>query len=837
MRAFIRKLNWLLARRRKEAELREELAFHLEEEAEELAERGLGVAEARNAARRDFGNSGLVAEDTRAAWGWRWTEELAQDVRYAMRAMRASRTFTALALVSLALGIGANTAIFSFLDAILLRRLPAADPESLVLLRMHMRQSEVHGMEYHDGSFKTAGGGFTNATFAYPAFELFRNSGVFASVFCYQSAGGLNVSIGGDARIADGEYVSGEYFHGLGIRAASGRLLEEADDRAGAAPVVVAGFGFANARLGGVATVVGRQIRIDGIVFTVVGVAPAEFFGADPAAAPELYVPMHANLLLDAQNSYSPPAGRYADPNVEWLNVMARLRPGGTPAQAQAVLSGPFSEWMRTVNTRRNRANLPTLLVEPGAGGLDGLRREYRKPLALLLGVTGLILVLACANIANLLLARAAARRREMAIRLSVGAGRRRVIRQLLTESVLLALAGSAAGIGLAIWGMRSITALLADGREGFTLHAALNWHVLAAAAALAVVTGVFFGLAPALEATRVDLVTALKQSRTGGAAGHSRFGLGRALMVAQMGIALLVLVLAGLMVRTLGNLESVRLGFDREHVLTFHLNPAQTGHKGAEMTAFYEELRRRLAELPGVQAASLSVLPMIGSGQAMTMVSTGKEEAKATLIQTVGPDFFRTMQIPILLGRGIEDRDRAGAPYTAVVSDGFAREHFGQRNPVGEHLRFSECERCEIEIVGVAANARYGSLRDEAGPVVYLPYGQAAFGPVEAMYYELRTAGNPLAYEREAREIVRRADPGLPVADVRTQTARIDGTIRQSITFARLCAAFALLALAIACVGLYGTVAYRVARRTGEIEHPHGAGRAARAGCLHGAA
>jgi predicted permease len=601
-----RKLIWLLNRRR-EADLEAELRFHLEEEATEREDAGLARAAARVAARRDFGNLATVAEDTRTAWSWRFLDEFFQDLRYAARALAANRAFTTLAMLSLALGIGANTAIFSFMDAILLRSLPVAAPQSLVILRMHTQKAEVHGMDFHDGSFLDPATGFTNATFSYPAFELFhRDDRFFSAVFGYQSTSQLTVAVRGQAQVVDGEYVTGDYFRGLGVPPASGRLIAPDDDRAGAPGLVVVSYAFAENRLGGAAAAPGQSILVKNVPFTVIGVAPPEFFGADPGATPALFFPMHSNLLLDPHNHFSPPAERYLDAGEEWVNVMARLRPGFTPAQVQAALGPAFHQWMAAYNTRRSRDDIPTLLVQPGATGLDGLRRQYSKPLYLLMTLVGLILALACANIANLLLARSAARRREIAVRLSIGAGRFRLIRQLLTESLLLAFAGGALGVALALWGVRLITLLLSDGRDNFTLRAGLNWHVLAAAMALSVLTGVVFGLAPALQTTRVDLSAGLKQSRTGEPRARSffGFGLGRALVVSQIAIALLILIAAGLFIRTLSNLESVQVGFNRENVLTFSLNALQAGHHGPEILPLYEDLRARFA------ASQACVLP-----------------------------------------------------------------------------------------------------------------------------------------------------------------------------------------------------------------------------------
>jgi predicted permease len=814
----LRKLAWLFTRRRREADLDAELRFHLEEETAEAQAAGLAPATARLAACRDLGNLTSVAEHTRAAWSWRWLEELAQDFRYAARAMAAAPAFTALAMLSLALGIGANTAIFSFMDAILVRSLPVADPQSLVLLRTHMREQEFHGSDGHDGNHFDPGG-YTYAIFAYPVFDVFRQDRrFFSSVFAYQNAGRLNVAVNGHAELAGGEYVSGDYFSGLGVPPAAGRLIAPDDDRAGAPAALVVSHAFADARLGGATAAPGQSIRINNLPFTVIGVTPPEFFGADPGAFPDLYFPLHANILLQTGNPARPTSKRYSDPNFEWLNVMARLRPGVTAPVAEAALRPLFHNWMTTINTRRKRDNLPTLLVQPGAAGLDSLRHQFSRPLYLLMTLVLLILALACANIANLLLARSAARRREIAIRLSIGAGRFRLVRQLLTESVLLALAGGAAGLVVAVSGVRFLTLLLSDGRDNFTLRAGLNWHVLAAAIALSVLTGVIFGLAPALQATRVDLTAGLKHSRTGQlpVRGVFRFGLGRILVVSQIAIALLVLVAAGLFVRTLSNLESIELGFNRENILVFGLDAHRAGHPQAEIVPLYERLRDQFAALPGVRAATLSDMSLLGMGFSGTMASDGTEPLHSTGLVAAGRDFFTVMQVPILLGRALDARDRAGV---AVVDERFARAVFGSANPIGRTVHLPSDEgKPAFEVVGVAGDIRYGRLQGNPAPVLYLPFTQPVFGPVTEAVFELRTSGNPLNYVHAVRDIVRRADPNLPLSDIKTQAALIDETISQEIAFARLSTALALLALAIAAVGLYGTVSYNVARRTSEI-------------------
>jgi macrolide transport system ATP-binding/permease protein len=825
------KLRFLLRRDRFERELAEELDFHREMLEVEKMQQGLGHEAAALCAHRQLGNTALAREYSRDAWLIAWLDTLLADMRYALRTMATNKTFNALAILSIALGIGANTAIFSYMDSILLRSLPVPDPESLVVLNWHAGAGERNSvMKAMSGStWEDPRSGVSGGVFPYPAFELFRKyDSVFSAVFAhcrYWQVRKLNVTIGGQADIAAGWNVSGDYFRGLGLVPAAGRLIIPADDGAGAPAVAVVSYGYSQRRFGTAANAVGQPILIDNLPCTVVGVAPPEFFGVDPAAAPDLYLPMHTNELLGAGKQFGFRREDYLSPNYYWIQIIGRLRPGVGVAQAQAALAPVFQQWVAgTAANDQERANLPELVVKEGAGGLDSLRRQYSQPLYLLMVLVGLILALACANVANLLLARASARRREMGLRLSLGAPRLRIVRQLLTESVLLASLGGALGVLLAHWGVRSLAPLLANSGTDLNPRVDLNWHVLGAAAILSVVTGVLFGLAPALQATRVDVMPALKATRAGQMQGTNarRAGMSRTLMLSQIAISLLLLIAAGLFVRTLANLQSIELGFSRENVLLFQLDARKAGHKDPEINAFYGELRRRFSTIPGVREASLSEDSLIEAGTGLPLGVAGAPPNPANRILRVGPAFFRTMQIPILAGRDIEERDQPGSPAVAVINEVFAKANFGNRNPLGQHLilrQAGEEDRLarDMEIVGTSRDARYGGLTRTIPPIVYMPYNQGYPQP-DQMVFALRTSGDPLLYVNSVREMVRQADARVPVSEVRTQAADIDRTINREITFAELCSGFAMLALVIACVGLYGTVSYNVSRRTGEI-------------------
>ena len=826
MTSLFRKVQWWLQRRRKEQELRDELQFHLSEEIDERRAEGMPSDEAMCQARRDLGNATLVKEEARSLWSWILLEQLAQDVRYGLRGMVKNRMFTALAALSLALGIGANTAIYSFMDAILLRSLPVEDPASLVVLKWRARP--VNGasfvMRSTDGLAYKDADSFTAAIFPFPAYARFSEAApaVLSNLFAHKPAGDVNVIVNGQAELTVGEFVSGGYFRGLGVVPAAGRLIHDDDDRAGAEAVAVVSAGYSLRRFGSLDNAIGQQILVNSVPFTVVGVTPSGFFGVDPATVPHVYLAMRATGLLVQQLGDQ----AFIDENYYWVEMMGRLKPGVERSRAQATLAETFVQWVTpTAKNDEQRANLPALRLEQGATGLDSLRREYSKPLFVLLAMVGLILAIACANTANLLLARSAARAREIAVRLSLGAGRWRIVRQLLTESVLLATLSGALGIAFAVLGMRVLTRLLANGREGFTLHAELNWHVLLVTLGLSVLCGVLFGLAPALHATRSALMSRLRDRSVAGSGTWQRVSrprLTRALVVGQIATSLVLLIAAGLFVRTLSNLESISLGFNRDNVLLFDVNAPQAGYPEARVADFYADLTRRLREVPGVRDATLSHASLIRAGRAHGMSIDG-QTVKGVRVLWAGPRFFTTMQIPILRGREITDTDRHGTLAVVVVSEHFARTHLGDRDPIGRQIEIGGSmsvagKPLVFEVVGVAANARYGGLKGNSPPVVYVPFAQVPAPQLGRATYAMRTESAPLNYAGVARRIVHEADGRVPVTDLRTQATDIDQTINQEIVFARLCSAFAILALTIACVGLYATMAYAVARRTNEI-------------------
>jgi predicted permease len=817
---LFRKLRFFLHRDRLEQDLAEEMRHHL---AMKSAEAGDSAA-----AQRQFGNVTSLQEQSRAMWTWTFWEQFVQDLRYGLRMMTANPLFTAMAALSLALGIGANTAIYSFMDAITMRALPVPHPEQLTVIHWQSKEQPAVIESMSGSRHKDARHGNNSPNFPYAAFDLFRGgSDVFSNLFAYAWGGRANTVVGGQAEILDAELVSGGFFGGLGVYPAAGRLILEDDDRFGAPPVAVISYAYWQRRFAASPSAVGQSILVDGTPFIIAGVTPPDFFGVDPGFAPELTIPLHAGpWLAPKPDEYRK---RFLNKEFYWVEMMGRLRPGVSIRQAQARLASQFHEFVTgTAATAKQRVDMPVLWLEEGASGLDSLRREYAQPVYVLMAMVGLILAIACANIANLLLARATGRRREIAVRLSLGASRFRVVRQLLTESLLLSILGGALGVLVAVWGIRSITWLLANGRENFTLHAAIDWPVLSFTFALAVACGLLFGLAPAWQGTRVNLTPGLKEARASAPRGRLRhagirIGLSHVLVVSQIAISLLLVVAAGLFLRTLANLHSIQAGFNRENLLLFSLNARPAGYKGAPLARFYGNLRDRFRNIPGVWNVTFSTYPLAAgywNDTSLNIPGLAKGAGEQPTTCRLGTDqsFLTTMQIPILLGRDIQERDLE-SPRVAVVNEKFAKKYFAGENPVGRHIGIGDATSpADIEIVGVAKNSVYNSIKEtETQPVAYVPYTQDV-DDLRGVVFELRAASDPLALVGTVRQIVRQASPAVPVSDVTTQARTIDQTISQERTFAGLCGCFAVLALLIAGVGLYGSVAYSVERRTGEI-------------------
>ena len=828
MSDLFRRLAWWRPRLREE-ELREELEFHLAEEAAEREDDGVSSEEARRRAHIDLGNTQLIREDVRTLWTWTTLEQLVQDARYALRTMVRYRLAVGLAIVSLALGIGANTAIYSFMDALLFRALPVPEPESLAAVTWHSKpfrmdapreagsqfvMRSINGSTYRDAS------GATASILPFPAFERLQEASgsVFSAVFAYRSAGRLNVIVRGEAEIASGEYVTGEFFSGVQIVPIAGRALVSDDDRDGAPPAVVLSSGYGARRFGKPYAAVGQTVLINNIAFTVVGVTPEDFFGVDPATFPDIYLPFRSMLALGAETRE-----RFADQNYYWLNVMGRLRPGVQRATAQTALATPFEQWVRSsATTSAELANLPVLHLENGAIGLDTLRRRFSQPVYVLLVMVGLILAIACANTANLLLARSTARRREIAVRLAIGAGRPRIIRQLLTESVVLALVSGGLGVLVAFVSIETLSRLLANGQEASgqlvaVIDARLDWRVLSVTLVLSIASGLIFGLAPALQSTKPSLIPALKDTSNADRRRRPRLTAMRSLIVSQLVMSLLLLVAAGLFARTLTNLQSVELGFDPDNLLLFDVNAAQAGRSQSETAAFYADLRRRLSEAPGIRNATLAHASLITAGRSLALSVDGVRPSASRLLNA-GPAYLTTMGIHMLRGRDLEDRDGLGGTPAVVISDLFARTYFPDRDPIGRRIHLGGPSPADFEIVGISAEAHYGALKRDVPPVVYMPYDQTWFPPLAQMTFIIRTDGDPLRYASTVRDILRRADPRVPPMRMRTQTREIEQSLNQEIIFARLCTAFAILAMLMACIGLYGTMAYGVTRRAPEI-------------------
>jgi len=800
-----------------EREMDEELRGYLEAAVKDKMRSGMTPDKALRAARLEMGSVDAVKEEIRSA-GWEATlGSLWQDVRYGARQLRRSQAMTSVVVLSLALGVGANTAIFSLIDAVMWKMLPVKDPQQLVLLSSH-KTKEGRGPTYSGYGISLSYLGFERLRRQH---EIFSNAMGFVPLgFSPES---VTVNIDGQPTLAGGEMVSGNYFSGLGVPAILGRVLND-EDEASAHRVTVLSYGYWTRQFGRNPAILGKTIVLAGQPFTIVGVTPPEFFGVEPGRAPDFWVAL-ADEPGPTPWGVQPKQGQspFTDKGWWWLMVMGRLKPGVSQEQARAAMD----VWLQQTLTgdmgfSQSEARSFVIKLGPAGQGLDSLRAYLSQPLLILMAVVGVVLLIACANVAALLLARAQARRREIAVRLALGASRARLIRQLLTESFMLAGAGGLCGLAFAGWGAR-VLLLLMSGGTFLPLDVHLNLRIVSFAVAVSMLTGILFGLAPALGSTRLSLSPVLKDSTSGASqtARGPRWRLGKSLVVAQVAFSLLLVVGAGLFVRTLMNLEHENLGFDPHGVLLFGVNAKQTGYDGPRLVSLYDRLLDRVRALPGVQSASLSAYALMSgwcNTGSITVEGQTKPDNATVWWNLVGPDFTNTMRINLLLGRGIGEQDTPTSPHVAVVNQALARKFFRNLDPLGRSFSFGENFNPNEawEIVGVVEDAKYTDMRSEIPLTAYVPFAQA--GNPGTMHFEVRTMGNPNLLIPAVRQAVREVDSNLAPSDVKTQSQQIDEGLLQEKLFARLASFFGALALLLAAIGLYGTMTYTVGRRTNEI-------------------
>jgi predicted permease len=817
-------------RKRMMEDLDQDIRDFIERETQDNIDRGMAPEEARYAALRKFGNVARVKEETWEVWSFVWLEQLWQDVCFGLRQLRRNPGFTAVAILTLALGIGANTAIFTLINAVMLKVLPVKDPEQLVVLSWASRQypkflrSEVGSIGADEN------GQIASQSFPYPVLqELRTHKEVLARAFAFGADPvEINLKVNRQARLAEAEMVSGDYFSGLGISPLLGRLIIDADDKSAATPVAVLSYAFWEGRLGGDPAVVGKTVQVNGSAFTVIGVAPPEFFGTQTLRAPDLWVPLSAQPQVAAR-WFDPGVSPFRATDYYWVRIMGRLKPGVFEGQARAALDPPFEHVITTgLNTVPRGEELPHIRVAPGSRGPADAREGLAMPLFLLMGIVGLVLLIACSNVANLLLARATTRQREVAVRLALGAGRGRLIRQLLTEVLLLSFLGGALGLILAYAGTHVLLALISTEESHLWLDIRPDLHVLAFTAVVSLLTGILFGMAPALRATRLDLTPALQENPTTILAGPhmGRLNLGRLLVGAQVAMSLLLLVVAGLFVRTLVNLKRLPLGFKQENLLLFGIDPTLNGYQGEHLVRFYQQLLDRIEALPGVRGASLSQYAQMMSGESTVGILVPgyklrpDEKETGAWCNRVGPNFLTTMGIKLLLGRDLSSRDAPGAPKVAVVNETMAHHYFGTAVALGRHFSLAGSDKApgpDIEIVGVAQDVRFNLVRREPVPTIYLPLWQDPEA-VGGSFFEVSTALKPTDIVPALRRVVQEADQDVPIFNVTTQRQQIDESLGEERSFVQFTSLFGLLAMGLALVGLYGLTAYSVVRRTREI-------------------
>ncbi|MGB8541754.1 MAG: ABC transporter permease [Candidatus Acidiferrales bacterium] len=739
---------------------------------------------------------------------------LLQDLRYAVRMLAKSPGFTLVAILTLALGIGANAAIFSITDQVLLRLLPVQKPEELVVLRSPGPQP---GRNWSDGD--------RGAAWSYPMYKDLRDNNQVFSGLLARFARQASVSGQGQTELADAELVTGNYFEVLGVRPALGRVFNSQDETApGANPAVVLSYGYWQRRFGRDPGILNKQLVVNGISMTVVGVVRRGFFGVQVGQTPDIFVP----ITMKAQ--MTPNWDGLADRQDHWLAILGRLKPGISPAKAEAGLQPEYSSILQSESSALKSSSqakkdflAKKILLNTGSHGRPILQHDAGQPLLILLSMVGLVLLIACANLASLLVARGEARQREIAVRMAMGAGRWRLIRQLLTESLLISLAGGAAGLVVGSWTLGALVSSVPENIGASGLQGKFDYRVLAFALGLSVLTGILFGFLPALRSTRADLQTTLREQGANVFGGKSNVRLRKVLLVSQVALTVVLLASAGFFARSLMNLKSQDLGVRTDHVIQLSVSPELNRYTPVQTDALVDRLRESIAALPGVRSVSTSEIELLANSESYANITPEgfpmTEDTNTDVQQNwVGPNFFSTLGIPLLAGREFDNRDVSGAPKVAIVSEKTAQMYFRGQNPVGRHFAFGSGNnvRPDIEIVGLVKDSKDTDLRQEIRPLVYIPYAQDTHQG-DATFY-VRTNVEPTAMAATLRKTIQSADPNLPVFDLKTLDQELDEIAfsERLLTFFSLC--LGLLAALLAAIGLYGVMAYMVSRRTREI-------------------
>ena len=743
---------------------------------------------------------------------------LFRDSRHALRLLLKSPIFALTAILSLALGIGANTAIFAVANQVLFEELPVKYPQQLRMLTWTSGHQQPVPPVWGDVS-ATKEGGLISTAFSYPVLQQFRKTGVFQDLIAFKDTE-VTATVEGHPELVAAEMLSGNAFRALGVRTILGRALTQTDDSGlSGNPAVAISEIYWTEKFGRSESVLNASISINGVPVTIVGVVAAPFTGLTLGTVTRLFVPLTAQPLLmpRAQKIGANNLSLLENPQSWWVIILGRLRPDISEARAEATLDTVLRQTAAATLPDAKGLDQLRLKLQAGDRGLDYLR-GLAKPSYVLLALSCLVLLLACANLANLLLARATGRQREMSIRLALGAGRPGILRQLLTESLLLSFLGGAAALPLAYLGRNLIPRLLAKSPNSPLANIDFDWRTLLFTAGVSVLTGLFFGLAPAWQATRADINEGLKDSSRA-TFGRRRSWMSKGLVVFQISLSTILLLAAGLFVQTLANLNNIPLGFHADHLLLFKLVPPRTRYADQPMIALYRLLEKKLAVIPGVQSVTLSNIALIGDGHSgSTFHPSGrpvKQEPDRVQTNGVGADFFQTMGIPVIQGRGFNQHDNAKTAKVAVINRALARQFFRDENPIGQTFDCDEVSGL-VQIVGIAADTRYADLRSPTPPTFYIPYQQADIG--SRMIVEIRTFADPFSVLHSVRSVVASVDRDLPLIDVRTQEQQVQTTLSSEKTFSELTAGFGILALVLATIGIYGLMAYTVARRSGEI-------------------